>query len=73
MEETNDRLVSLGRLARFKSKLAPIAVSGSYDDLGNKPNIPTIPTEVSAFENDAGYLTDADLATDADIDAMFED
>ena len=31
--------------------------SGSYNDLTDKPEIPTVPTKVSAFENDAGYLT----------------
>ena len=31
--------------------------SGDYDDLDNKPTIPTIPTNVSAFNNDSGYLT----------------
>ena len=31
--------------------------SGSYKDLSNKPTIPTIPTNVSAFNNDVGYLT----------------
>ena len=31
--------------------------SGSYDDLTDKPTIPTIPTNISAFTNDAGYLT----------------
>ena len=31
--------------------------SGSYDDLTNKPTIPTVPTNVSAFVNDAGYIT----------------
>lgn len=30
--------------------------SGSYNDLSNKPTIPTVPTNVSAFNNDAGYL-----------------
>ena len=30
--------------------------SGSYNDLTNKPTIPTVPTKVSAFTNDAGYL-----------------
>ena len=37
--------------------LAAVATSGSYNDLTNKPTIPTIPTKVSAFTNDAGYLT----------------
>lgn len=32
--------------------------SGSYNDLTNKPTIPTVPTKVSAFENDAGYIED---------------
>lgn len=37
--------------------LATVATSGSYSDLSNKPTIPTVPTNVSAFTNDAGYLT----------------
>lgn len=32
-------------------------VSGSYSDLLNKPTIPTVPTNVSAFTNDSGYVT----------------
>lgn len=31
--------------------------SGAYADLTGKPTIPTVPTNVSAFNNDAGYLT----------------
>jgi hypothetical protein len=31
--------------------------SGDYNDLTNQPTIPTVPTNVSAFTNDAGYLT----------------
>lgn len=31
--------------------------SGNYNDLRNKPAIPTVPVNVSAFNNDAGYLT----------------
>ena len=38
-----------------KPSLASVATSGSYNDLSNKPTIPTIPTNVSAFTNDAGY------------------
>ena len=37
--------------------LATVATSGDYDDLSNKPTIPVVPTNVSAFTNDAGYLT----------------
>lgn len=40
-----------------KSSLATVATSGSYTDLINKPTIPTVPTKVSAFTNDSGYLT----------------
>lgn len=53
--------------------LADVATSGSYNDLEDKPSIPTVPTNVSAFTNDSGYLTShqdisgkansADLAT----------
>ena len=35
--------------------------SGSYTDLTNKPTIPTVPTNISAFTNDAGYITSADV------------
>ena len=35
----------------------PVLFSGSYDDLTDTPTIPTIPTNVSAFTNDVGYIT----------------
>jgi hypothetical protein len=41
------------------SSLASVATSGSYEDLTNKPTIPTVPTNVSAFTNDAHYITSA--------------
>ena len=67
------------------ANLATVATSGSYDDLSNKPTIPTVPTNVSAFTNDAGYLTehqsldnyytksevDAELDTKQDISDAF--
>tara|TARA_B100000963_G_C22639257_1_gene679458 strand:+ start:279 stop:3875 length:3597 start_codon:yes stop_codon:yes gene_type:complete len=37
----------------------PVLFSGDYDDLTNTPTIPTVPTNVSAFTNDAGYITSA--------------
>lgn len=40
-----------------KNDVATVATSGSYNDLTNKPTIPTVPSNVSAFTNDAGYLT----------------
>ena len=39
------------------SSLSAVATSGDYDDLLDKPTIPTVPTNVSAFNNDAGYIT----------------
>ena len=35
---------------------APEGFSGDYNDLTNRPEIPTVPTNVSAFENDANYV-----------------
>ena len=35
----------------------PEGFDGNYNSLTNKPVIPTVPTNVSAFNNDAGYLT----------------
>jgi len=42
-------------------------VSGSYSDLTDKPNIPTVPTIVSAFTNDAGYITEVEAAEAAKL------
>lgn len=39
------------------NSLAAVAVSGSYNDLSDKPAIPVVPTDVSAFTNDAHYIT----------------
>ena len=53
-----DKITSTNKLpAANVSGLATVATSGDYDDLTNKPTIPTVPTNVSAFTNDAGYLT----------------
>ena len=35
-----------------------VLFSGSYNDLTDKPTIPEVPANVSAFSNDAGYLTE---------------
>ena len=54
--------------------LATVATSGSYNDLSDKPVIPTVPTNVSAFTNDAGYLTQHqsldNYYTKSEVDAM---
>ncbi len=39
------------------AKEAANSFSGDYNDLTNTPQIPTVPTNVSAFTNDAGYIT----------------
>lgn len=45
----------------------PELFSGSYNDLTDKPTIPEIPENVSAFTNDAGYLTEhQDISGKAD-------
>ncbi len=41
----------------LSSDLSAVATSGSYNDLLNKPIIPSVPTNISAFTNDSGYLT----------------
>ena len=40
--------------------------SGNYNDLTNKPTIPTVPTSNTAFTNDAGYITSGEAQTQID-------
>ena len=54
------------------SKEAGNGFSGDYNDLINLPQIPQIPTEVSAFTNDAGYLSDY-TETDPQFNAWDKD
>lgn len=37
--------------------------SGNYNDLTNKPTIPVVPTNISAFTNDSGFITSSALPT----------
>ena len=46
-----------------KYQLSADAFSGDYNDLTNKPNIPVVPQVLSAFQNDAGYITLAEVPT----------
>lgn len=46
-----------------KYQLSADAFSGNYNDLTNKPNIPVVPQVVSAFQNDVGYITLAEVPT----------
>lgn len=56
-EDAYDALLeTVGKKAN-DSDLAKVAKSGSYNDLADPPTIPTVPTVVSEFDNDAGYVT----------------
>ena len=44
--------------------------SGNYNDLSNKPTIPTVPTSNTAFTNDAGYITANDISGKQDVSGM---
>lgn len=61
INEVNDKVeaIDVPDVSGFvdSSDLATVATTGSYNDLTNKPAIPTVPANVSAFTNDAGYLT----------------
>lgn len=54
---TEDEVDTLLGSKANSNDLATVATSGSYNDLDGTPTIPTVPTNVSAFNNDAGYLT----------------
>ena len=48
--------------------------SGDYNDLTNTPTIPTVPANISAFTNDAGYITmDSVPAIPANVSAFNND
>lgn len=51
-------LVDLDNRKADTEDLADVAFSGSYNDLENTPTIPIVPTNVSAFTNDADYATE---------------
>lgn len=51
---TDDQFVSASEKESWSGKSN---FSGNYNDLTNKPTIPTVPTNISAFTNDKGYLT----------------
>lgn len=44
-----------------KPTFATVANTGSYNNLDDKPTIPTVPTNVSAFTNDANYVTSSTI------------
>ena len=44
----------------------------SYNNLTDKPTIPTVPTNVSSFTNDAGYLSSSIIKSIVVVDALPE-
>ena len=52
----NDTLVWVAEENHFEFRQY---FNGDYNDLSNKPTIPTVPTNISDFTNDAGYITSA--------------
>ena len=61
------------KVSAATNALAKVAASGKYADLTDKPTLPTVPTKVSAFQNDAGYVTEAvtnGLASAESVDGL---
>lgn len=56
-----------GKIKKWFSDLKVVAFTGSYDDLLNKP---TIPTKTSDLSNDSGYLTSvpSEYVTDTELE-----
>lgn len=57
VDDTNsgNKFVTLSEKQNWNNKSD---FSGNYNDLTNKPTIPTVPTNISSFTNDVGYLTE---------------
>ena len=60
IEVSQGSIVSVSRSLTSGTKSATITVDGTGYDL-YAPTPPTVPTNVSAFTNDAGYITSADV------------
>ncbi|MFO7868847.1 MAG: fibrobacter succinogenes major paralogous domain-containing protein, partial [Bacteroidales bacterium] len=61
----NQTYLDSALLSKTISKdLSAVAFSGDYNDLLNKP---LIPTQISSFNNDVGYITMADMITEPEI------
>lgn len=57
----------LGKIKKFFTDLKSVAFTGSYNDLGDKPNIPTNTSELT---NDSGFLTSIpdEYVTDTELE-----
>ena len=60
--EMNDKLADTANYA-LKTSLAPVATTGSYNSLSDKP---TIPTAVSQLTNDKNYTTQTEVTANVD-------
>ena len=49
--------VILGKIKKFFTDLKPVAFSGSYSDLSNKPSIPTVPSASTSLPLEDGNAT----------------
>jgi hypothetical protein len=58
-----EALDTLEEVGTALGQLSTVATTGSYDDLTDTPTIPVVPTDVSSFNNDAGYLTSSDISS----------
>lgn len=54
---TKDETDTLLDAKADKSSISAVGYSNNYNDLDNLPSIPVVPANISAFTNDAGYLT----------------
>lgn len=59
--------IILGKIKKFFTDLKLVAFTGSYNDLSNKPNIPTNTSELT---NDSGFLTSIpdEYVTDTELE-----
>ena len=53
-QAATDAAGAVEAVATLDASLAPVAKSGDYNDLTNKPAIPTVPTKLSDFTDDLG-------------------
>lgn len=62
--------LSIDQSGVLTTNLATVASTGSYSDLLDKPTIPVVPTNVSAFTNDAGYQTSSQVSSAIEMETQ---